>query len=185
MRTLVALFASVLLLTGIQDADQTRQERNERLQFMVGEWSTVHEVPGRDGGVTTFAGEASIDRAVGGTYVRHEWHASMEGRGDFFMMLMMNWSPEKEMYNCCLFDKAGGEPGLFYGDWTDDDTLLVKAQFKDDDGGADHQRFTFVSVSASEFTLSRAFSDDGEHYHFEVKGTYTRKKGDGAAKART
>ena len=91
------------------------------------------------------------------------------------MMLMMNWSPEKEAYNCCLFDKSGGEPGLFYGDWVDDDTLVLEAKFKDGGGGVDHQRFTFVKVSENRFTLSRAFSDDGEHYHFEITGTYTRK----------
>ncbi len=177
MTTFAVLVASAMLLVSAQDApEEIRQERNERLQFMVGEWTTVHKVPGRDGGSTSFGGEASIDRAVGGTFVRHDWRGRMEGRGEFFMMLMMNWSPEKEMYNCCLFDKAGGEPGLFYGDWIDDDTLVVKAQFDGADGGADHQRFTFVKVSDNVFTLSRAFSDDGERYHFEVTGTYTRKE---------
>ena len=177
MPTFVVLVASALLLAGAQDASEgIRQERNEQLQFMVGQWTTVHTVPGRDGASTSFNGEASIDRAVGGTYVRHDWRGKMEGRGEFFMMLMMNWSPEKKMYNCCLFDKSGGEPGLFYGDWIDNDMLVVKAQFKDADSGADHQRFTFVKVSENVFTLSRAFSDDGEHYHFEVTGTYTRKE---------
>ena len=176
MPFILLMLVGTLSLASAQDpAERTRQQRNERLQFMVGKWTTVHEVPRSNGASTSFMGEATIDRAVGGTYVRQEWRARMEGRGEFFMMLMMNWSPEKQMYNCCLFDKSGGEPGLFYGDWVDDNTLVLKAQFKEPDGGVDHQRFTFVKVSEKEFTLSRAFSDDGEKYHFEVTGTYTRK----------
>ncbi len=102
----------------------------------------------------------------------------MEGRGELSMMLMLNYSPEKKMFNCCLFDRSGGEPGFFHGDWTDENTLVFKASFTEEDGAVTHQRFTFVKVNEDSFTLAAAFSDDGEQYHFEVTGTYTRKKVD-------
>ena len=171
---------SALLVIGLQDADapDRQHERNAELEFMVGEWTTVHEVPSRDGPSTTFTGEALIDRAVGGTFVRHVWSGVLEGRGELHMMLMMNYSPAKMMFNCCLFDRSGGEPGIFHGDWIDESTLVVKAKFVEENGSESHQRFTFIKVHEDIFRLSRAFSDDGEHYHFEVTGTYTRKAAD-------
>ena len=172
------IVASALLFVGTQDADEqsVQQKRNAELEFMVGEWTTVHELPGRNGKSTTFSGVASIRRTLNGTFVRIEWSGTIEGRGDFSWMLMLNYSPEKKMHNCCLFDPSGGEPGMFYGDWTDENTLVYKASFTEEDGSTTHQRFTFVKVDPDTFTLTRAFSDDGEHYHFEIPGTYTRKK---------
>ena len=87
-----------------------RKMKRHELEFMVGQWMTVHEVPSKDGAATTFHGEASIERALGGTYLRHDWHAKLEGRGDIVMMLMMNWSPEKDAFNCCMFDKFAESP---------------------------------------------------------------------------
>ena len=85
----------------------------------------------------------SIRRTLNGTFVRIEWSGTIEGRGDFSWMLMLNYSPPKKMHNCCLFDPSGGEPGMFYGDWTDEKTLVYKAKFKEADGSESHQRFTF------------------------------------------
>lgn len=181
MLTNVAIVASVFLFTGMQDGRQdaeelkTQQERNAQLEFMVGHWATENEVPGREGAATTFSGEARIRRVCGGTFLCHEWSGRMEGRGEMSAMLMMNYSPSKGMFNCTLFDKSGGEPGFFYGDWTDENTLVFKAKFVEEDGSESQQRFTIVKVNKDTFRFDRAFSDDGEHYHFEVPGTYTRR----------
>ena len=44
MLTYSVLVASALLLASSQDASEpTRKERNERLHFMLGEWTTVHK----------------------------------------------------------------------------------------------------------------------------------------------
>ena len=53
----------------------------------------------------------------------------------------------------------------------------MTAKFEEDDGSESYQKFTLTRVSEDEIWISRAFSDDGSHYHFEVKGVYTRKKG--------
>ena len=177
MIRVLVMIGAAMLLTGFQEVEEpsNQQERNAELEFMVGEWVTEHLVPGPDGTSTAVRGNASVRRAVGGTFVSHEWNANMEGRGEVAMMLMLNYSPAKGMFNCTLFDRAGGEPGIFHGDWTDDDTLVFKASFTEEDGAVSHQRFTFVKEDADAFTLARAFSDDGENYHFEVTGPYTRK----------
>ena len=154
---------------------KTQEQYNAELDFMVGEWTTEHLVPGQDGDTTTVLGQASIQRAVGGTFVAHDWTATMEGRGEIAMLLMLNYSPAKAMFNCTMFDRFGGEPGLFHGDWTDENTLVFKASFTEEDGSVSHQRLTFVKLDVDSFTLARAFSDDGELYHFEVTGTYVRK----------
>ncbi len=166
-----------LLVAGgaVAQDTKTQQDYNAELEFMVGEWTTEHSVPDRDGGATTFPGRASIERAVGGTFVAHEWSGAMEGRGEFAMLLMLNYSPAKQMFNCTMFDHSGGEPGILHCDWTDENTLVLEARFAEDDGSVSHQRLTFVKVDPNVFTLARAFSDDGEHYHFEVTGTYTRR----------
>ncbi len=89
----------------------------------------------------------------------------------------MNFSPSKEMYNFYMFDHFGGEAGAFYGDWTGEKQLVLTAKFEEDDGSESHQKLTLSRVSDDEIWVSRAFSDDGTNYHFEVKGVYTRKKG--------
>lgn len=171
------MIVGVLVFAVTQDTDElTKQKkRNAELEFMVGEWNTEHEVPGRDGNNTTFSGEASVRRVVGDTFMCHEWSGTMKGRGKLSMMLMLNYSPAKKMHNCTLFDRSGGEPGIFHGDWTDENTLVYKATFTEEDGSKSHQRFSFIKEDKDTFKLKRAFSDDGENYHFEITGNYTRK----------
>ena len=91
------------------------------------------------------------------------------------MANMMNYSPGKKMYNFYMFDHFGGEAGAFYGDWTDEKEIVLTAKFEEEDGSTSYQRFTLARISADEIWISRAFSDDGKHYHFELKGVYTRK----------
>ena len=74
----------------------------------------------------------------------------------------------------CSFDSFGGEAGLFYGDWVDARTLVVTAQFTEDDGSTSYQKFTLIHRSDNEIRFNRAFSDDGSEYHFELDGVYTR-----------
>lgn len=176
---MVACLSSLAVVPALaqegEQGSEIQQARNAELDFMLGEWTTVHEVPGRDGNSMIVEGEASIRRAVGGTFVHLEWKGTMEGRGDVFTLLMLNYSPAKGVFNCTLFDNFGGEPGIFHGDWVDESRLALRASFTEEDGSVSHQRFTFAKVDGDTFTLARAFSDDGETYHFEVTGTYTRR----------
>ena len=48
-------------------------------------------------------------------------------------------------------------------------------KYEEEDGTSSYQKFTLIKISKSEIGFSRAFSDDGEHYHFELKGVYRRK----------
>ncbi len=89
---------------------------------------------------------------------------------------MMNYSPTKKMYNFYMFDHFGGEAGTFYGDWNASNEIALTAKFEEEDGTVSYQRFTLAPVSADEIQFNRAFSDDGDNYHFELKGVYTRKK---------
>ena len=91
------------------------------------------------------------------------------------MASMMNYSPDRNAYNFYMFDHFGGEAGTFYGDWVDKNTLVLTAKFEEEDGITSYQKFTLIKISKREIGISRAFSDDGEHYHFELKGTYRRK----------
>jgi hypothetical protein len=175
MRT--ALFTTALTLlamTAPSFAQDTRQQRHDRLDFMVGEWTTSHEIPGPEGEPIVYDGAASIQWTVGDAWLRHELHFVVPERGDVYSTGMINFSPSVDKYNFYMFDQFGGEAGAFYGDFIDDTTIVFKAKFEEDDGSFTHQRITITSLSDDEIGLSVAFSDDGEHYHFEVKGVYTR-----------
>ena len=173
-----SVLAIVLLVAGAsQTAAATREERYEKLDFLVGDWITSHTIPSTDGEATVVQGTATIEWVLGRSWLRHEFHAEFPGRGDVYIANMMNYSPSKKLYNFYLFDHFGGEAGVFYGDWTGEKEIVLTARFAEEDGGASYQKFTLTRVSEDEIWISRAFSDDGEHYHFEVKGVYTREKG--------
>ncbi len=152
-------------------------EQNTRLSFMVGEWTTEHQAPSDDGETIPVLGNATIEWTLGGTWLRHDFDADFPGRGPVFMSLMMNFVPGKNVYNICMFDHFGGDVGVFYGDWRDEKTLEFKARFEETDGSTSHQKITLTNVSDTELWVTRGFSDDGEHYHFELKGVYTRSIG--------
>ena len=154
--------------------DSTRDQQHERLAFLLGTWSTSHTISSGDGKTTVVQGNATIEWSVGSSWLRHEFQANFPGRGQVFMTGMMNYSPSKHMYNFYMFDHFGGEAGIFYGDWKDDQEIVLTAEFTERDGGTSHQKITLKPISAEEIWVSRAFSDDGEHYHFEAKGVYTR-----------
>ena len=169
--------AVLLALAGLPaSADVTRDKQHEKLNFLVGTWSTSHTVPSGDGKTTIVLGEAVIEWVVGKSWLRHEFQAEFPGRGQVFMTNMMNYSPTKKMYNFYMFDHFGGEAGKFYGDWSSSNEIVLTAMFEEEDGTSSYQKFTLTPVSADEIRINRAFSDDGENYHFELKGVYTRKK---------
>ena len=174
-----AIHAAVILLAlgGLPAAaDATREEQHTKLSFLVGTWNTSHAVPSGDGEVTTVNGEAVIEWVVGKSWLRHEFQAEFPGRGRVFMTSMMNYSPTKKLYNFYMFDHFGGEAGVFYGDWGPGNEIVLTAKFVEEDGTTSYQKFTLTPVSADEIRFDRAFSDDGDNYHFELKGVYTRKK---------
>lgn len=168
-------FVTLVLLGSPLAADTVRDEMHERLGFLVGKWSTSHAVPSGEGEMMTAQGEAVIEWVVGDSWLRHEFHADVPGRGEVFETHMMNFSPPRGMYSFYLFDHFGGEAGSFYGGWIDDSEIVVTAEFVEDDGTTSYQKYTLTPVSEDEIWISRAFSDDGVSYHFEVKGVYTRK----------
>ena len=140
--------AVVLLVSGAASGSaEIREERHRMLDFLVGSWSTSHDVPSREGDKTTVLGNATIEWAVGNSWLRFEFHAEFPGRGDVHTANMMNYSPAKKMYNFYLFDHFGGEAGVFYGDWNAEEELVLKASFEEDDGTTSHQRFTLTRVS--------------------------------------
>ena len=154
----------------------TRDQQHEKLNFLVGAWNTSHTVPAGDGETTIVLGKAVIEWVVGKSWLRHEFEAEFPGRGRVFMTTMMNYSPTKKMYNFYMFDHFGGEAGQFYGDWGDSTEIVLTAMFEEEDGTTSYQKFTLTPVSTEEISINRAFSDDGDNYHFELKGVYTRKK---------
>ncbi len=156
-------------------ADATRDEQHKKLNFLVGVWNTSHAVPSGDGEATIVLGEAVIEWVVGKSWLRHEFEAEFPGRGRVFMTNMMNYSPTKKMYNFYMFDHFGGEAGAFYGDWRVSNEIVLTAMFEEEDGTTSYQKFTLTPVSADEIRINRAFSADGDNYHFELKGVYTRK----------
>ncbi len=157
-------------------ADAARDEQHKKLDFLVGVWSTSHAVPAGDGEARIVLGEAVIEWVVGKSWLRHEFEAEFPGRGRVFMTNMMNYSLTKKMYNFYMFDHFGGEAGQFYGDWRVSNEIVLTAMFAEEDGTTSYQRFTLTPVSADEIRFNRAFSDDGDNYHFELEGVYTRKK---------
>ena len=171
-------FTMIVVLVGATSTAvcQSRTEQHEKLGFLVGEWQTTHTAPSREGEPTVIKGEAAITWVLGGAWLRHDFQADFPGRGRVFTTHMINYSPSKKKYNFYMFDHFGGEAGVFYGDWVSEMVLVVTATFEEDDGSLGYQKFTVTRVSNNEIWFSRAFSDDGNHYHFEVKGVYTRKK---------
>lgn len=175
-RLMSVVVTAMLFAASVADAE-IREGKHRKLDFLVGNWSTSHAVPSADGGSTTVLGDATIEWALGGSWLSFEFHAEFPGRGEVHTANMMNYSPSKEMYNFYLFDHFGGEAGVFYGDWSGDEEIVLTAKFEEGDGSASFQKFTLTPVSEDEIWISRAFSDDGDHYHFEVKGVYTRGSG--------
>ena len=157
-------------------AEETRDQQQEKLNFLVGTWDTAHSIPSRDGEPTVVRGEAVISWAVGDSWLRHEFEAEFPGRGRVSMTNLMNYSPTKKMYNFYMFDHFGGEAGAFYGNWNASNELVLTARFEEEDGSVSYQKFTLARVSADEIRFNRAFSNDGETYHFELRGVYTRNK---------
>ncbi len=177
--TLVLLAVAAAVVAPVvlpASADASRDDQHAKLDFLVGDWDTTHSLPSSGGGTTIVHGDAVIEWAVGHSWLRHEFQADFPGRGRVFMTNLMNYSPNKEMYNFYMFDHFGGEAGTFYGDWVDEKEIVLTASFEEEDGTVSYQKFTLTPVSADEIWFSRAFSDDGEKYHFELKGVYTRKK---------
>ncbi len=170
------ILAALAAATGLALC-QSRAEQQDKLDFLVGEWRTVHTAPSREGEPTVIKGEATIAWVLGGAWLRHEFQADFPGRGKVFTTHMINYSTPKKKYNFTMFDHFGGEAGVFHGDWETEKALVVTAKFEEDDGSTSFQKFTVTRVSEDEIWFSRAFSDDGKRYHFEVKGVYTRKKG--------
>lgn len=153
------------------DSDKLRKTNNEKLSFMVGNWATEHNT-----GNEVAKGQAKIDWAVGGSWLRHDFRGKRSNGDEFFMTHTMNYSVTKKSYNCVMFDQFGGEPGIFYGNWVDENTLEIKAKFTEEDGTESFQRFIIQKTSEDEFKFNRGFSDDGKNYHFELEGTYKRIK---------
>ncbi len=172
---LVCVLVALLALAGTASTADTSTEKHETLGFMVGNWTTSHTIPAGDGEPTVVRGEAVIEWVVGDRWLREEFRGDFPGRGEVFMTTMMNFSPDKKMFNFYLFDHFGGEAGTFYGDWNGDAGIVLTAKFLEEDGTTSYQKFTLKPVSANEIRINRAFSDDGEHYHFELEGVYTRK----------
>ena len=170
-----ALLGVLALAAPAAAQDPVREEKHRQLEFLVGEWTTRHDVPSAGGESMTIEGEATIEWTVGGSWLRNEFRAEVPGRGEAFETHMINFSPTRGQYTLHLFDHFGGEAGNFYGDWIDDEEIVVKAEFTEDDGSTSHQKYTLTPVSDDEIRITRAFSDDGIAYHFEVKGVYTRK----------
>ena len=169
------LYILLVLLGSFQATADERAEFQKKLDFMVGTWETEHTIPSREGEPTTVKGDATIEWVLQGSWLRHEFHAEFPGRGEVAMASMMNYSPDRKAYNFYMFDHFGGEAGTFYGDWVDKKTLVLTARFEEEDGTSSYQKFTLIKISKREIGFSRAFSDDGEHYHFELKGVYRRK----------
>ena len=171
----VAAAVGLLALAGSPvAADGLREEMHERLGFLVGNWTTSHSLPSGAGELVTVRGEAVIEWAVGGSWLRHEFHTEIPGRGEVFETHLMNFSPSREEYSFYLFDHFGGEAGIFHGGWIDEEEIVVTAEFAEEDGSTSYQKYTLTPVSENEIWISRAFSDDGVDYHFEVRGVYTR-----------
>ncbi len=172
-----ALCLSILLmlLGSFQATADERTEFQKKLDFLVGTWETEHTIPSGEGKPTVVKGEATIEWVLGGAWLRHEFRADFPGRGKVAMANMMNYSPDRKAYNFYMFDHFGGEAGTFYGHWADKNTLVLTAKFEEEDGTSSYQKFTLIKIAKSEIGFSRAFSDDGEHYHFELKGVYRRK----------
>ena len=173
------MFVRIVVLIGFVTASavavsDSREEQHAKLSFLVGKWDTSHEIPAPNAEATVVRGEATIDWVMGEAWLRHEFHAEFPGRGPVFMTNLMNFSVAKNMYNLYLFDHFGGDAGVFYGDWVDGKSLVFTARF-DVDGETSYQKFTLTPVSDDELWFTRAFSDDGVHYHFEVKGVYKKK----------
>ena len=184
MKKLIDRFVILFLVVNFphlataQDAGtESKSDKNEMLSFLVGVWNTEHTLPVREGEPVIVRGEATIEWEVGGRWLQHEFHADFAERGDVFMTTMMNYSPSKKMYNFYMFDHFGGDAGVFYGDWISENAIEVTAKFEEEDGSQSYQKFTLTKVSNSEVWISRAFSRDGKHYHFELKGVYTRQEG--------
>ena len=167
------LFATIWVTPTL--AYQASANENEKLSFMVGIWETTHTAPSRQGEPTVIKGEANIEWVVGSAWLRHQFQGEFPGRGTVFTTHMINYSTPKKQYNFTMFDHFGGDAGVFYGDWMNERTLVVTASFKEEDGTTSYQKFTVTRVSKDEIHFDRAFSDDGNHYHFEVKGIYNRK----------
>lgn len=173
--TAIAALLTLLSLAGYPlSADTDRDEMHRRLDFLVGSWSTSHAMPSRDGQAQTVVGRAVIEWTLGGSWLRHEFEAEVPGRGRVFETHMVNFVSARDEYVLYLFDHFGGEAGSFYGSWADDDSIVLTAEFPEEDGSTGYQRYTLVPVSDDEIWISRAFSDDGVDYHFEVKGVYSR-----------
>lgn len=156
--------------------DTERERRHRKLDFMVGSWTTRASLDRGEEEKREMRGEAEIGWAVGDSWLRHELRADVPGRDEVHVSLMMNYTPPKEMYNMYMFDHFGGEAGVFYGDWNDDGAIELTAEFVEEDGSNNYQRLTLRPVSADEFRFSRAFSNDGEHYHFALEIVYTRRR---------
>ncbi len=173
--TIVCLALALMLLSeGSVAADAIRDQQHERLGFLVGAWNTSHSIPSGDGETRVVKGKAVIEWSVGSSWLLHEFEADFPGRGQVFMTTLMNYSPPKKMYNFYMFDHFGGEAGAFYGDWNSENELILTASFTEEDGSTSYQRMTLKPISTDEIWILRAFSDDGESYHFEAKGVYTR-----------
>ena len=170
------LISVAFTLSGFQsdqrDPELTRLENNKKLNFMVGHWTTVHKIKDQE-----ITGKANIRWSVGGNWLQHEFQGTKPGESEqFYMKHLMNFSVNDDKYCCAMFDSFGGKPGLFFGDWEDKNTLVVIAKFPGTDGSSGFQRLTIKKVSANEFHFNRAFSDDGEKYHFELLGVYRKAK---------
>ncbi len=171
-------FVAIVLTAAVftwQPRTAEREMAHDKLDFFVGEWTAEFTVDLRgDVSPVKFSAEARFKWALNDTWLQYEFSGELPGRGTVAVLTMINYLPSKRTYVYYLFDRSGGEAGVFYGDWIDEDTIVFNAKFDVDDKPTAYQRITWTKLPEGKLGFVLGFSRDGKDFNNSIRGVYTR-----------
>lgn len=124
----VSLFAGFALgaLAFAQDAPKADSPM-AKLNFLVGEWTSVEQTTGRDGKPVEFHLKGTNKWAMGGTTMIIDESFSIPGSGDFNNHIIMNYNAADNKYQAWWFSRNSPRPAEFAGVWESDTKFVLSS----------------------------------------------------------
>lgn len=137
-------------------AQETLSPEHERIDFLVGSWTTVSQFPdGQEG-----TGELEYRWVFDGAWMKVEFQGvPPQGGGGWEAHVMQRWNPEKEGYEAWVFQAQGPpllyrgsspEPGLFRVEYEGDDGVVTGIDYHDMEDGTVYQENWILEPEAEE-----------------------------------